>query len=196
MKTKLIFIIIMIAICAISINNNAFCFELYRADRDIRGRVIDADTREPIQGVVVVAGWSRSYPTPAGDIFKYGDRHETLTDEKGEFLIPGKGIKIMTSLSSPGIGIFKAGYDSMGLHDLGEEFNKFSRYKDVVTWEGDTAIIPLKKLTMEERKKRYLPSPSQEAPLEKVILMLKEVDKEDAELGRNTRGIWHGKQYE
>lgn len=186
METKLILTFLTfltIAICAISINNNAFCFELYRADRDIRGRVIDADTREPIQGVVVHAIWVTKTNSPAGPLSHFNDLHETITDPKGEFLIPGKGTKIMSNLSSPGICIFKAGYDNMGF-DLKEEPKKNSQVEDIVTWEGDTAIILLKKLTMEERKERGTPtSPPHEAPQEKVILMLKEIDKERIELG-------------
>ena len=33
-----------------------------------RGRVIDAETKEPVQGAVVVASWERVWRTPAGGV--------------------------------------------------------------------------------------------------------------------------------
>lgn len=53
-----------------------------------RGRVIDADTKEPIEGAVVVAIWKREYDTPAGGSSRFHDAKETLTDEGGRFEIP------------------------------------------------------------------------------------------------------------
>lgn len=54
-----------------------------------RGRVIDADTKEPIEGAVVVAIWYREYDGhPAGTKSFLHDVRETLTDKGGQFEIP------------------------------------------------------------------------------------------------------------
>jgi hypothetical protein len=66
-----------------------------------------------------------------------------------------------------------------------------------IEWKGSEPLIPLRKLTMEERKKQSGPSaPPSEAPLKNVILMLREIDKNDKERGLPTRGIWKGEKYE
>ncbi|MEW6001106.1 MAG: hypothetical protein AB1638_00420 [Nitrospirota bacterium] len=54
------------------------------------GRVIDADTKEPIEGAVVVAIWRREYdsfPDRGAGIFLH-EIKETLTDKDGQFEIP------------------------------------------------------------------------------------------------------------
>jgi hypothetical protein len=66
-------------------------------------------------------------------------------------------------------------------------------------WEGEKAIIPLKKLTMEERRKEGTspPLPPGEASIEKVILMLKEINKDAIERGADIIDTWKGgKVYE
>jgi hypothetical protein len=55
-----------------------------------RGKVIDADTREPIEGAAVVAYWHKASWIPFGEsIVKLKDVKETLTDKNGEWSIQG-----------------------------------------------------------------------------------------------------------
>jgi hypothetical protein len=167
-----------------------------RIDGPYRGRVIDADTREPIEGVVVLGTWDRETPTVAGAVHRYYDATETVTDKNGEFEIKGLGVLLMSNIIPMEVLIFKAGYEYWGLGPW-SGLKKGYLSSKTVKWEGDKAIIPLKKLTMEERKKSGgPPDPPSEAPLEKVILMLREIDKNDKERGLETRGIWKGQKYE
>ena len=55
-----------------------------------RGRVIDYDTREPIEGAVVVASWLEARPTISGESTRLKDVKETLTDRNGEWSITGE----------------------------------------------------------------------------------------------------------
>jgi len=55
-----------------------------------RGRVIDYDTREPIEGAVVVASWLEARPTISGESTRLKDVKETLTDKNGEWSISGE----------------------------------------------------------------------------------------------------------
>ena len=75
--------------------------------------------------------------------------------------------------------IFKAGYEyESGL------WSALKKYAKKIKWEGDKAIISLKKLTMEERKKELgPPSPPHKAPKGKIRLMLNEINKDRAEQG-------------
>ena len=53
-----------------------------------RGKVIDAETKEPIEGAVVLAVWHRNYRTPAGDNAYFYEAKEVLTNKEGRFEIP------------------------------------------------------------------------------------------------------------
>ena len=88
-----------------------------------KGKVIDADTKEPIEGAVVVAEWTEETTTPTATHTKLKDVKEVLTDKNGEWLIKGpRGrkednlIAIFTLLTGtyytqpPRFYIFKPGY--------------------------------------------------------------------------------------
>jgi hypothetical protein len=83
------------------------CLYAVRVDGPYEGRVIDA-TGEPIEGVVVLGVWDTETPSPAGAISRYYDAAETVTDNKGEFTIAGKGLSANLDFS---VLIFKAGYE-------------------------------------------------------------------------------------
>ncbi|MCJ7602769.1 MAG: carboxypeptidase-like regulatory domain-containing protein [Desulfobulbaceae bacterium] len=192
MKKNSLFLLLIIFML-LSQAHQSCAFELVRNDKDIKGKVVDAVSGKPIQGVVVYAGWSSSFPTPAGPKYEYYDLYETTTDENGDFFIQGQGFMFFTTVESPSISLFKAGYDDMYLHDLGEKFKKYSRFKKNVRWEEDKAIIPLIKLSMEERKRRSVPVPSSEGvSFEKVKRLLEEINKERVETGRKPYTIWGG----
>ncbi|MGD0884583.1 MAG: hypothetical protein ABSA46_06870 [Thermodesulfovibrionales bacterium] len=191
------------------------CACAVRVDGPYKGKVIDADTREPIEGVVVLGEWYRETPTAAGAVHRFYDAMETVTDKNGDFEIKGLGLLVLSNVIPMDILIFKAGYEYIGimpwrgLNSVGEKaeyeesydpINKTKVLKTIydnkrkVIWEGDKAIIPLRKLTMEERKSP--PGPSSEAPFEKVRLMLKEMDRDDIERGLSSRKVWKGENIE
>lgn len=159
------------------------CVYAVRYDGPYKGKVIDAETKEPLEGVVILGVWTKEYPTPAGAVHKFYDAYETMTDKNGDFTVEGLGLKIMSNVIPMDVVIFKAGYEHLGYMSwlsLKEDILLSKRIK----WEGEKAIIPLKKLMMEERKRQIdafsIPGT---APKAKVILMLKEIDKDLMELG-------------
>ncbi len=64
-----------------------FCTTAY--GETFRGKVIEADTKEPIEGAVVVASWAEERATPAGPTSRLKDVKETLTNKNGEWVIDG-----------------------------------------------------------------------------------------------------------
>jgi hypothetical protein len=157
------------------------CLYAVRYDGTYRGKVIDADTREPIEGVVVLGVWYKEHSTVAGAVHEFYDARETVTDKNGEFELSGMGLT--TFVEPMHILIFKAGYEYIGTAPWGGLKKGFLLSK-IVKWEGNKPIIPLKKLTMEERRKKLgPPSPPSEAPKEKIKLILKEINKDRAEQG-------------
>ncbi len=174
-----------------------------RIDGPYEGRIIDADTDQPIEGVIVLGVWYTETPSAAGALHRFYDAMETVTDKNGEFKIKGLGLKVLSNVIPMDVLIFKAGYEHFGLGPWtglkskgwkGKETSydpvlktKVTKpvfdSKEKVKWEGDKAIIPLKKLTMEERKKQGSPDFSSQIPGEKMKRMLDEINKERAERG-------------
>ena len=77
------------------------------------GQVIDAESKQPIEGAAVVAIWYKYYATPAGDVGNYLDTAETITDKEGKFLLPSKkflNVPLLRESSAPDFYIFKPGY--------------------------------------------------------------------------------------
>ncbi len=153
-----------------------------RYDGPYRGKVIDAETQEPLEGVVVLGVWYREYPTPAGAVHKFYDAKETVTDKNGEFSILGLGLRVITNVIPMHVMIFKAGYESEGGGGSWDSLKTGYLASKKVKWEGDKAIIPLRKLTMEERKKRGTPS-TPSIPEDKMKEINKEINKERIEIG-------------
>lgn len=94
---------------------------------EINGTVVDADTSEPIEGVVVVAQWIL-YVAGFGEgghwkVFKV---HEAVTDKDGKYTIPGWGPKrrpFFTHLDTydPQLSFFKRGYNYLRLFNSDKE---------------------------------------------------------------------------
>ncbi len=139
-------------------NHASFGSEYFRYDRNICGKIVDFDTRKPIEGVVVSAVWFiESVRFSIEPKRKYYDYFETLTNQEGEFKIQGKGLNIIRSIPPPTICIFKECYSILYLQDLGEHFKRDHPLADEVKWVEDKPTIPFRKKTLAKRK-RYLRS--------------------------------------
>jgi hypothetical protein len=173
-KIVLIFILISLVLSITS----CYGFAVIRKDGPYEGRVIDAETEEPIKGVVVLGTWSAEIITPGGATHNFHDAQETTTDKNGEFSVEGLGLKILSNVTPMDILIFKAGYE----YESGS-WSSLKKYARKIKWEGSKAIIPLKKLTMEDRKRQGSPDFSSKIPGNKMKLMLAEINKDRIERG-------------
>jgi len=110
----------------------------------IEGRVVDADTKQPIEGVVVTANWqlSNNWGANTGQMMAM----ETVTDKDGKFSFSAWGPKLRSPGSiltflDPQLVFFKSGYDFESLQNEPKSYiNKDSLRKS--QWNGKT--IPLK----------------------------------------------------
>lgn len=90
--------------------------------KEMRGRVLDAETGAPIRNAAVVALWLLR-PPPGLSFEPYDGRFrilETLTDENGEWRIPGWGPRLLPPFkriddSMPRVGAWARGYRSWWL---------------------------------------------------------------------------------
>lgn len=162
---------------------NAGCvYSVARYDGPYEGKVIDADSGQPLEGAVVLGVWYKERPTVAGAVVTFYDATETLTDKNGNFKIKGQGLKVLSQVSTMNFNIFKAGYG----YERGpwESLKEGYFLKDRVRWVGNKPVIPLRKLTIEMRNSQSgLPVPPPEADLKSIRLMMKEINKDLLERG-------------
>jgi len=149
-------------------------------DGPYKGKVIDAETGKPLEGVVVLGVWYKELPSPGGTVGSYFDAQETVTNKNGDFEVKGLGLQIFSTVSGMHVLIFKAGYEYIGSGPW-ESFKLAPIFKKKIAWEGEKAIIPLRKLTMEERKVRLFGK--ENVPDEKQRLLIRELNKERLSLG-------------
>lgn len=154
------------------------CITYFGKDGPYYGRVVDKETKAPIEGVVVAGKWGTIHRGPGGAVSTYYDAYETVTDENGDFTIPGQGIQIFSNLSQLQLFVLKAGYENID----GYMWNTMERLS--LGKEGDRILIGLKRLTMEERKKNSLNfrSLGGNTPISKQKRYLKEVNREHLEV--------------
>jgi len=135
----------------------------YFHTKTFRGKVIDADTKEPIEGAVVVAEWQTETTTPTATHTNLKDVKEVLTDKNGEWSINGlRGHGPIPGLSlfipytkEPKFTIFKPGYCPWPLgFEIGacRATMKFTGDKEKGVGEGGTLELP--KLTKREDRLR------------------------------------------
>ena len=133
------------------------------------GTLIDAETKEPIEGAAVVAHWHEEQATPTGPYTRLKDVKETLSDKDGKWIIKGpKGgefgnVKALISFltwtrftNRPEFIIFKPGYCSIpeGLYiDACKGIKKRNGHRT-----GDGVTIELPKLENRDDRIRGIPS--------------------------------------
>lgn len=155
----------------------AGCASMLRIDGPYEGKVIDADTKQPVEGAVIHGTWSK---VQLGGAHEYYDSYEVLTDKNGEFKIPGKGLLVLSEIEDMTLIIFKAGYKQWTPNSWSGLKEGKWRNEEVV-WSGNKGTFKLFKMTIDERKKRVVDLPH--TPTNKQRLMRIESNKENIEIG-------------
>lgn len=129
-----------------------------------KGRIIDMETKEPLEGAVVLAVWERVYRTPAGPNSYFYNAKEVLTDKEGRFEIPSyKPINLLPIISymrGPYFTIFKPGYLSI---EISLTKNVTDKVVDLPekgkTFRLSPGIMELPRLKTREERRNGQPSP-------------------------------------
>lgn len=158
-----------------------FCPFAYLAP--YKGKVIDADSKEPVKGAVVLVVYYGTAYTVAGSNSYEVDAREVLTDSNGEFMLPRKIVWFRKAKWFPEatVTIIKPGYGS------------FPRHKDSAapgfnaSWPPPKVYIvyEIPKLnTIEERKKNITSIDScHDIPYQKRKLYFQTINKELENVG-------------
>lgn len=117
--------IILLVIILLSITANCHASWLVLHKPEYKGKVVDVDTNEPIEGAVVVAIYRKVQMAIGDAVDRNIGAQEILTDKNGEFTIPP-----YTAFMNPfswsntvDFYIFKPGYASLGPADLDKKLS-------------------------------------------------------------------------
>lgn len=157
----------------------AGCASYCRIDGPYKGKVVDAETRQPLEGVVVLGVWNKVQLTVAGPTGSFYDSAEVLTDKNGEFNIPGQGFLLFSNVDEMDVIIFKAGYEMLG-YGPWSGFRTLTGRKHV-QWDGDHPTFLLRKLSYDERKNNIPSRPGIEQKRQQALT--DEINKVRAEFG-------------
>ena len=145
-------------------------------------RVVDAETGQPLAGVVVLAWWTRSYPSLGGwAATEYYASEEVVTGPDGRFRIGSRWsyiIPLLFKVDGPEWRLFKAGYGRWDYGDVenGERF-----------YGGKEITISLPSLKTREERSAFLQAPmtvdADIVPLERKLRLLEAVNAERLHLG-------------
>lgn len=126
----------------------------YRSLAPFEGKVIDADTKEPIEGAVVLALYYYKTYSVAGTNSNLKDGRETVTDKNGEFKLPRVRRWFVVNRGYPEgtLEIFKPGYGTLW-HKRSEAVG------DNKSWPtpGKYIVYELPALETKSERKRNLP---------------------------------------
>jgi hypothetical protein len=147
-----------------------------------KGKVIDTDTKEPIEGAVILAVYHSSVSSVAGSMSYIVDAQETITNANGEFKISSKTVQSEKLSGRPRgeIIIFKPGYGRL-LHKkaraLGE--NK--------TWPTPEKYIVYEIPKLKTKSERSVNLPGafsfKKIPYEKQKMYINAINEERKKLG-------------
>ena len=147
-----------------------------------RGSVVDAETKQPLAGGVVLAVWYRETPVGAhGPAEDYHNALEVLTDANGKFVVPAKiHVTLIGKILEPEFFVYFPGYASFpgpGARPANSEETDPAYAKREFSFE----LTRMK--TREQRLRASTPSRVSDVPDGKMPHLLRLVNEERRALG-------------
>lgn len=146
------------------------------------GKVIDVDTKEPIEGAVVLAIYHKTVHTIAGSNTYVIDGQETLTNANGEFKISPKTVHSEKISGKPrgSLVFFKPGYGVFPRHKQSEAVGENKSWPP----PNKYIVYEIPKLrTMKERRKNARMWSIDKISYEKQKLYIEKLNSERKNLG-------------
>ena len=163
-----------------------------------QGQVVASDTKQPLEGVVVLAWWTRSVRSLGGFSEEYRDSQEVLTDKDGRFTIESRwffSLNPLVFFSGPFVAMFKPGYGDY----------EWPGYKGSETWPKEKrdslataaqlfqlegVVVEMGVLASVDQRKEYLKRlvvPNVIVPLDRRPLLQRAIEQERRALGYSSR---------
>jgi hypothetical protein len=117
-----------------------------------RGQVVDAATKAPLAGAVVVALWWRDRVYPFHSVAKHYAVRETVADAEGRFLLDAKNVEADAPRRThhPEFLIFQPGYGSYPRKSVSPKGFTGG------VFEGSGAVVELPRLVDREDRRKHL----------------------------------------
>ncbi|HSE03843.1 MAG TPA: hypothetical protein VLK35_06775 [Methylomirabilota bacterium] len=150
-----------------------------------RGQVVDAQTKVPLAGAVVVALWRRDRVHPIHSVSEHYAVREIVTDEQGRFFLDAKDVEENAPRRTyhPEFLIFQPGYGSYPRHQVSP------RGFTGGIFEKRGTVVELPRLEGHEERRIHLravsPSSFSEQPFKDIPELMRRVNDERATLGLN-----------
>jgi hypothetical protein len=129
-----------------------------------QAQVVSAETKEPLEGVVVLAWWTRHVRSLGGPSEEYRDSQEIVTDQSGRFIIAPRSFFSLNPLvffRGPFFALFKPGYgqDRWPGYEERETWSpekrkKLGMYSNLLELDG--VVLEMPRLQSIEERREYL----------------------------------------
>jgi hypothetical protein len=163
-----------------------------------QAQVVSAETKQPVEGVVVLAWWTRHVRSFGGPSEEYRDSQEVLTDKDGRFTIASRWFfspNPLVFFRGPFFSMFKAGYGRFGWpgYQEAEQWPKEKRdalrtAAQLLQLEG--IVLEMPRLESIEQRKEYLGRQEGDylaVPIEQRPLLQNAIGEERRALGYRSR---------
>ena len=152
-----------------------------------KGKVIDAETKKPLEGAVVLAVWQRVSAGVVQKAYGFLDAEEVLTDSNGQFVI-GKDSPVSwipgTWVYGPDITIFYPGYGFYPRYHVSPSMPLGGTERVLEMMANEEVVFELPRLkTMDERVKVQRGVISSDVPDEKMPNLIRLLNLERQKLG-------------
>lgn len=153
-----------------------------------KARIVDAETGQPVEGVVVLLVWLKMTRSLGGPSGKYHDAEEVVTGPEGRFEVGRRRtftLNPFTYIQGPYVTVFKPGYGQWRVKDWAKKPPEWEELDagEVLEQEGVVLELPPLK-TREERLKFYRRLRwDGDVPPQKTTRLREAVDAERAYLG-------------
>ena len=163
-----------------------------------QAQVVSADTKQPLEGVAVLAWWTRHVRSFGGPSEEHRDSQEVLTDRDGRFTIESRwffSLNPLVFFRGPFVAMFKSGYGDY----------EWPGYRGSETWpkekrealrteaqllQLDGIVLEMPRLLTVDQRKEYLKRLEVAVvtvPLDKRSLLQKAFEDERRALGYGSR---------
>jgi hypothetical protein len=163
-----------------------------------QAQIVDAATKQPLEGVVVLAWWTRHVRSFGGPSEEYRDSQEVLTDKEGRFTIESRrffSLNPLVFFRGPFVAMFRPGYGDYEWpgyrgSEMWPKEKREALRTEAQLLQLDGIVLEMPTLLTADQRKEYLKHLEVRVltvPLERRPLLQKAIREERRALGYGSR---------